>query len=127
MCIRDRSAIVCTADGDVAHQAELGAANCPNLKTKILVGGKRDGWYDFNEDLPRYSNVFERREDSAGGDDTMLMFFTSGTTGYPKIASHSFKYPLGHFITAKYWHNVNPEGCLLYTSTQSLPQTMRLA
>ena len=40
----------------------------------------------------------------------MLMFFTSGTTGYPKIATHSFKYPLGHFITAKYWHNVDPNG-----------------
>ena len=40
----------------------------------------------------------------------MLMFFTSGTTGYPKIAMHSHKYPLGHFITAKYWQNVNPDG-----------------
>ena len=40
----------------------------------------------------------------------MLMFFTSGTTGYPKIASHSHKYALGHFITAKYWHNVDPNG-----------------
>lgn len=104
------SAIVCTADGDVAHQVDLGAANCPELKTKILVGGKRSGWNDFNEELPRYSDVYKRREDSAAGDDTMLMFFTSGTTGYPKIAAHSHKYPLGHFITAKYWHNVNPDG-----------------
>ena len=39
----------------------------------------------------------------------MLMFFTSGTTGYPKIAAHSYKYALGHFITAKYWHNVDPD------------------
>ncbi len=38
------------------------------------------------------------------------MFFTSGTTGYPKIALHNHKYPLGHFVTAKYWHNVNPDG-----------------
>lgn len=104
------SAIVCTADGDAAHQVDLGAADCPDLKTKILVGGKRDGWNDFNEELPRYSDVFERPENYAAGDDTMLMFFTSGTTGYPKIASHSHKYPLGHFITAKYWHNVNPDG-----------------
>lgn len=104
------SAIVCTADGDVAHQVDLGAANCPELKTKILVGGKREGWNDFNEELPRYSDVYERRPDTAAGDDTMLMFFTSGTTGYPKIAAHSHKYPLGHFITAKYWHNVNPDG-----------------
>ena len=40
----------------------------------------------------------------------MLMFFTSGTTGYPKIATHSYKYPLGHYITAKYWHCVHPDG-----------------
>ena len=40
----------------------------------------------------------------------MLMFFTSGTTGYPKIAAHSYKYPLGHYITAKYWHCVYPDG-----------------
>ncbi len=104
------SAIVCTADGDVAHQVDLGAANCPELKTKILVGGKREGWNDFNEELPRYSDVYERCPDAAAGNDTMLMFFTSGTTGYPKIAAHSHKYPLGHFITAKYWHNVNPDG-----------------
>lgn len=46
----------------------------------------------------------------------MLMFFTSGTTGYPKIAAHNFKYPLGHFVTAKYWHCVNPEGLHLTIS-----------
>ena len=38
------------------------------------------------------------------------MYFTSGTSGYPKIAAHNYKYPLGHFHTAKYWHNVNPDG-----------------
>ncbi|MEE0898154.1 MAG: AMP-binding protein, partial [Acutalibacteraceae bacterium] len=46
----------------------------------------------------------------ACGDDLMLMYFTSGTSGYPKIAAHNYKYPLGHFHTAKYWHNVDPEG-----------------
>ena len=40
----------------------------------------------------------------------MLMFFTSGTTGYPKIAAHSYTYPLGHYITAKYWHGVSDNG-----------------
>ena len=46
----------------------------------------------------------------------MLMFFTSGTTGYPKIAAHSFTYPLGHFHTAKYWHCVDPDGLHLTIS-----------
>ncbi|MBQ4630150.1 MAG: AMP-binding protein [Clostridia bacterium] len=110
------SAIVCTADGDVAHQAELAAEKCDTLKTKIMVGGKRDGWHDFNEEFVQFSDVYERKPDSACGGDDMLMFFTSGTTGYPKIATHSHKYPLGHFITAKYWHNVNPDGIHLTIS-----------
>ena len=46
----------------------------------------------------------------------MLMFFTSGTSGYPKLAAHNYKYPLGHFITAKYWHRVNPDGLHLTIS-----------
>ena len=50
------------------------------------------------------------------GDDPMLMFFTSGTSGYPKIAAHNYKYPLGHYITAKYWHRVNPDGLHLTIS-----------
>ena len=59
-----------------------------------------------------YSSTFHLPEgdDNPCGDDEMLMFFTSGTTGYPKIASHSHKYPLGHYITAKYWHCVDPDG-----------------
>ncbi|MBQ8410454.1 MAG: AMP-binding protein, partial [Ruminiclostridium sp.] len=50
------------------------------------------------------------KNDTPCGDDPMLMLFTSGTTGYPRIATHSYKYALGHYITAKYWHNVNPNG-----------------
>ncbi len=106
-------AIVCTADGDVAHQAELACAEFPDM-VKVLVGASREGWHDFNTELPAYSVVYERRPDTACGDDTMLMLFTSGTSGYPRIAAHSYKYPLGHYITAKYWHNVNPDG-LHYT------------
>ncbi len=109
-------AIVCTADGDVAHQAELGAAGSKTLETMILVGGQREGWHDFNSEMPKFSDVYARKADSACGSDPMLMFFTSGTTGYPKIATHNHKYPLGHFITAKFWHNVNPDGLHLTIS-----------
>ncbi len=104
------SAIVCTADGDVAHQVELVEKSCPTLRRKILVGGKREGWYDFDEESARFSAHFYRNEDSAAGNDPLLMFFTSGTTGYPKIAVHNHKYPLGHYITAKYWHGVYEDG-----------------
>ena len=104
------SAIVCTADGDVAHQVDLAQKDSPTLKTKILVGGEKEGWHNFDEEFDLFSAHFYRNEDTPCGDDPMLMFFTSGTTGYPKIALHSYKYPLGHFITAKYWHGVSADG-----------------
>ena len=104
------SAIVCTADGDVAHQVDLAESASPTLKTKILVGGEREGWHNFDEEFPLFSAHFYRTEDTACGDDLMLMFFTSGTTGYPKIAAHNYKYALGHYVTAKYWHGVDENG-----------------
>ena len=107
-------AIICTADGDVAHQVDLAAPRCETLELKILACQNEhktiDGWHDFDSEYEKFSPVFERTADTACGDDPMLMFFTSGTTGYPKIAAHSHKYALGHFITAKYWHNVDPNG-----------------
>ena len=104
------STIICTADGDTAYQAELAAKNNPQLVNKLIVNGKRDGWRSFDEEYPLYSTHYSRNEDTACGNDIMLMYFTSGTSGYPKIAAHSYKYPLGHFHTAKYWHCVDPEG-----------------
>ena len=102
-------AIVCTADGEVSAEAEKAAAEFPGM-LKILVGGKRDGWYDFNVEMERFSSKYPRSESSPCGNDPMLMLFTSGTTGYPRIATHSYKYALGHYPTAKHWHNVNPNG-----------------
>jgi len=102
--------VVCTADGDTAHQIDIAAEKCPGLINKLIVGGKRDGWRDFDEEYKRFSTHFERTEDSPCGDDPLLMYFTSGTSGYPKIAQHNHKYPLGHFHTAKYWHCVDPDG-----------------
>ena len=104
------SAILCTADGDVAHQVDLAEKDSPTLKTKILVGGSREGWHNFDEEYTMFRSSFPRTADSPKGDDLMLMFFTSGTTGYPKIAAHSYKYALGHYITAKYWHCVHSDG-----------------
>ena len=103
-------AILCTADGEVSYEAERAAEQCPNLAHKILVGGAREGWHDFDEEYSLFSSHYARGEDAPCGNDPMLMFFTSGTSGYPKIAAHNYKYPLGHFITAKYWHQVNSEG-----------------
>ncbi len=103
-------AIVCTGDGDTAHQADLAAVRCPTVEVKIMSHGTREGWHSFDDEMYSFSDVYERKADSACGNDYLLMLFSSGTTGYPKIVAHNHKYPLGHFITAKYWHNVNPDG-----------------
>ena len=110
------SAILCTADDDIADRAEAGSKNATTLREKIIVGGSKDGWRNFDEEYKAFPDVYERKADSPCGDDDMLLYFTSGTTGNPKMALHSFKYPLGHFHTANYWHCVDPEGLHLTIS-----------
>lgn len=105
-------AILCTADGEVSYEVDKAAKTYKGLRAKIMVGGKRQGWRSLNRDVKYFSSHFPKPEgeDYACGDDPMVMFFTSGTTEYPKLAMHSYRYPLGHYITAKYWHHVDPEG-----------------
>ncbi len=110
------SALVCTADGDTAAIAEAAAKSCPQVKNLILVGGKREGWHDFDNEYGFYTRKFVRTEDSSCGNDTALMFFTSGTTGNPKMAAHAHTYALGHFVTAKYWHCCERDGLHLTIS-----------
>ena len=109
-------AILATADGDLASEVDAAAAACPSLRTRILVGGKREGWHSFDDEYALFTGKLERTEDTPCGDDTMLMYFTSGTSGNPKIAVHNYRYPLGHFHTAKYWHCVDPDGLHLTIS-----------
>ena len=104
------STIICTATGKTASEAEKAALKCPSVKNKIIVGGSREGWRSFDDEYGLYSAHYYRTDETPCGDDKMLMFFTSGTSGYPKIAVHNYKYPLGHFHTAKYWHCVDPDG-----------------
>ena len=104
------SAVIATADGVVTDNIDEAQKTCPGLKIKISANGKKEGWHNFDKEYGLFSRRFERDENSACGNDPMLMFFTSGTTGYPKIALHSHKYPLGHYITARYWHNVHRDG-----------------
>jgi len=119
------SAILCTGLDKVADHASAACAKFPHMK-KIMVGGERDGWHNFDEEFRLFSDEFIRPafDECPCGEDLMLMFFTSGTTGYPKIAAHNFKYPLGHFITARYWHCVNPEGLHLTISDTGWAKAM---
>lgn len=102
-------AIVCTADDDVAYQVELALEGADETIIPIIVRGKREGWESFDRGIQQFNGPFVPKERPCGTDPS-IMFFTSGTTGYPKIATHNYKYPLGHFITAKYWHQVDPDG-----------------
>lgn len=110
------SAVICTADGDAADRVDRAATLCPQVKTKIIVNGTREGWHDFDGEYQLFTGRFPRPDDAPCGNELMLMYFTSGTTGYPKIAAHNYKYALGQFVAAKYWHCVDPEGLHLTIS-----------
>ena len=110
------SAIVCTSDGDTADIAAAAAKKCPQVTTKIMVGGAKDGWHNFDEEFKLFTRHLSRPEDASAGDDTALMFFTSGTTGNPKMAAHKHTYALGHYVTAKYWHCCERDGLHLTIS-----------
>ena len=100
--------IVSTDDEEVMQHVDDAHADSPTLKTKVCLFGKREGWRTFHDEFESFSDVFERPTGSEDvtTKDTMLIYFTSGTTGMPKMVQHNFAYPLGHIITAKYWQNV---------------------
>ena len=103
------TAIVCTPDGYTADEVEIACKGFPQIQ-KLIVNSEREGWRSFDAEYKLFSSHFERTADSPQGDDLMLMYFTSGTSGNPKIAAHSHKLALGHFQTAKFWHGVDPDG-----------------
>ena len=109
------SAVVCTPDGYTADEIDEAAKGFPEIQ-KLIVNGSRPGWRSFDDEYQLFSSHFSRTEESPKGDDLMLMYFTSGTSGNPKIAAHSHKLALGHFQTAKFWHNVDPDGLHLSIS-----------
>ena len=79
---------------------------------KLVIETDRDGWINFNKAIADESPVYERPtgDDNPMADDVFLIYFTSGTTGLPKMVSHRHTYGLGHIPTAKYWHNVKEDG-----------------
>ena len=118
------TAVIATGDDHVPEHVEEAAAAAYPEMLKIMVGPQREGWHDFDSEYTVYRSTFPREADAPCGEDLMLMFFTSGTTGYPKAAAHCYKYPLGHFITAKYWQCVNPEGLHLTISDTGWAKSM---
>jgi len=114
----DIKAIVAVADKKIQDCVDAAQADSPTLALKIIVGGQHEGWHDFNAGLAQAPAEFARPTGAAAtrNEDTLLLYFTSGTTGYPKMVRHDQTYPLGHILTAAYWQNVKKDGLHLTVS-----------
>ena len=100
--------MICVDDAYVIEQVEAAQSEVPSIQHRVLVAGKRDGWQDFEEEIAKYSDVFPRPTGEAAtkANETAIVYFTSGTTGDPKMVQHNHAHPLGHIVTAKYWQQV---------------------
>lgn len=108
----DIKMIVCVPDPEVIKHVEDAQSKTPSLIYKALICESKDGWIDFTKAVDEASTSFDRPQgDQAScNDDISLLYFTSGTTGMPKMVQHDYVYPLGHILTAKYWQNVVEDG-----------------
>lgn len=104
--------VVTVPEDEVIRHIEDSLEKSPSLKYKVLAYGNKEGWYNLNDEIENASETFERPigKEATSCDDTCLLYFTSGTTGMPKMVQHNFKYPLGHIVTAKYWQEVQDGG-----------------
>ena len=94
---------------DSANAAKVDAvmANCPTLAVRIVTDSRRDGWIDYEQAVAAASPEFETVD--TGAEDEAICYFTSGTTGYPKMCIHSHNYAIGHRITGELWLDLKPD------------------
>jgi acetyl-CoA synthetase len=105
----DIKAIVTVGENLIIEQVEEARPECPTLKYTISIGPSVPaGWLDFRKG-PEEAPPFLKPENPSNNNDIMLLYFTSGTTGNPKMVIHNFTYPLGHIITSGYWQNLNAD------------------
>lgn len=104
--------IVTIDDGALQDRVDAAMRESPTVKALVTIGPDRKGWETFSKGYDAVSPSFARPTGSAsaGNKDISLLYFTSGTTGYPKMVQHDYTYPLGHIITAKFWQNVQDGG-----------------
>ena len=108
--------VVTSAEGCFAASCEEAMPDCPTVEKLLIVDGEREGWLDFEGLLARESDEFPRPAEPLKHDDIMLLYFTSGTSGMPKMVGHNFDYPLGHIQTAVFWHQCVDGGLHLTVS-----------
>ena len=101
-------AIVCVNDAKVLDNVDAALPESPTLKHRIALEVNRTGWRDLVAEMEKAPARLDRMPTE--NTDTSLLYFTSGTTGMPKMVQHDFAYPLGHILTAKYWQNVMDGG-----------------
>lgn len=114
----DIKMIVTVGENEIMDRVDESLNESPSLKLRVAVGAKRNGWFNYADETEKASGVFQRPtgDDAIKNSDILLLYFTSGTTGMPKMVQHNYTYPLGHIITAKYWQNVIDNGLHLTVS-----------
>ncbi len=108
--------VVATAEGEVSDHIEEAVAEYGGITEKYIVRGDREGWISFDKEIEKYPDTLDRIENNVN--DDMLLYFTSGTTGYPKMVLHNHYYAAAHIQTAKYWHNISGD-TLHFTISES--------
>lgn len=110
------SAIVCTAQNDVPEKIKSALEKAQTTCTLWTVQTNAEGFRNLTDEMQSASDELSRAETHVT--DHMLLYFTSGTTGYPKGVIHDFSYPLAHIVTAKYWHQA-VDGGLHFTVAET--------
>lgn len=101
--------IVAAGEESVTKHIVDAMPDSPTVQKLVSVGPEiPEGFLDFHEGIEK-ATLFTRPKEANKNDDISLMYFTSGTTGQPKMVAHDFTYPLGHIVTASFWHNLNEQ------------------